>query len=339
MALVWEDLPVTDTPFFTRDLHDKYSLAPNIKELWAFIQSPTENVNVKGEHAGEDAKPPCPPSTGDAVEFKDDSGIREEDPTGWDSCDSDDPTADNAAEKTEDCQDTKNSKGKRKVKSKPDDAYPEPRLPFPCMSSLSSQDQKTYLKALTSKPPRDPPQNLKERVNDEVMQFMRYLYDVSRMCADDYNYISQGAMQYSEEFLRGCLEYVRTFPQLYQILEMTSLTGGTFNPGLTLTFEKQLLIMGSVDITDHTVVAADAQLALDYQSVSSENPPAKKAKDKHATISSDVNAEKLCAHYEPHVCLSRDALIRLLDNHGPEFSDQWELPVWVKSHPGKGASL
>lgn len=32
-------------------------------------------------------------------------------------------------------------------------------------------------------------------------------------------------------------------PQLYQIHEMTSLTGGTFNPGLKLIFEKQLLIM------------------------------------------------------------------------------------------------
>lgn len=54
------------------------------------------------------------------------------------------------------------------------------------------------------------------------------------------------------------------------------------------------------------------------------------------TISSDSNAEKLSAHYEPHVCLTRDALIRLLDNHGPDFEEQWEVPVWVKLNPGKG---
>lgn len=41
----------------------------------------------------------------------------------------------------------------------------------------------------------------------------------------------------------GCLECIKTYPQLYQIHEMTSLTGGTFDPGLTMTFEKQLLIM------------------------------------------------------------------------------------------------
>lgn len=37
-----------------------------------------------------------------------------------------------------------------------------------------------------------------------------------------------------------------------------------------------------MDITDHKIVPADAQLASDYQSVSSVNPPAKKAEDMHA---------------------------------------------------------
>lgn len=120
-------------------------------------------------------------------------------------------------------------------------------------------------------------QVLKARVNNEVMHFNSYLQDVARMCADDYNFISQGAMQYSEvlilhqlhlslalcglvhkqwntnpncfffvvfkEFLRSCLECIRTLPQFYQIHELTSLTGGTFDPGLALTFEKQLLNM------------------------------------------------------------------------------------------------
>ncbi|XP_067356634.1 little elongation complex subunit 2 isoform X2 [Channa argus] len=206
------------------------------------------------------------------------------------------------------------------------------------MSNLSSKDQASYLGFLMSKKKRDPPQRLKARVNNEVTQFMKYLQDVAKICADDYLFISQGAMQYSEDFFKGCLEYIKTLPQFYQIQEMTSLTGGTFNPSLMLTFEKQLLIMGNVDITDHRIVPADAQLASDYQSVSSANPPAKKAKDMNATISSDGNAEKLCSHYEPHVCLTRDALVRLLDNHGPDFDEQWELPVLVKLNPGKGKS-
>lgn len=46
-----------------------------------------------------------------------------------------------------------------------------------------------------------------------------------------------------QEFFRASLEWIKTLPQFYQIHEMTSLTGGTFNPGLELTFEKQLLTM------------------------------------------------------------------------------------------------
>ncbi|XP_029910090.1 little elongation complex subunit 2 isoform X2 [Myripristis murdjan] len=340
MELEWQDPPVTESPFFTRDNYDKYSLSPSIQELWAFLnRSPTVNVDVKQQFLAGDANSPRPSAVG-AEPVKDSSCIKEEEST-WDSCDSGEPSdADDTVETAEDCKDTKKSEVKPKAaKNELDDAYPEPRLPFPCVSSLSSREQKTYLGILTSKKPRNPPEKLKVRLNNEVMQFMRYLHDVSRMCAHDYSYISQGAMQYSEDFFRSCLECLRTdFPQLYQISEMTSLTGGTFNPGLNLTFEKQLLIMGNVDITDHKIVPADAQLASDYQSVSSQYPPAKKAKDKHATISSDSNAEKLCARYEPHVCLTRDAMVKLLDNHGPEFPDPWEMPVWVKLSQGKGSS-
>nr|XP_046250461.1 little elongation complex subunit 2 isoform X2 [Scatophagus argus] len=272
----------------------------------------------------------------EAAEFKDNCCISKKKYVRTYSCNSDDPCADSAMEGEEECM------GAKKVKLKQDEnvedaPYPEPRLPYPCMSNLSCKEQKTYLDILMSKNTRIPPQMLKARINSEVTQFMRYLQDVARICAEDYNFISQGALQYSEDFFKGCLECIKTIPQLYQIREMTSLTGGTFNPGLMLTFEKQLLIMGNVDITDHKIVPADAQLASDYQSVSSVNPPAKKAKDMHATISSDSNAEKLCARYEPHVCLTRDALVRLLDNHGPDFGEQWEVPVWVKSNQGKGS--
>ncbi|XP_068169184.1 little elongation complex subunit 2 isoform X2 [Antennarius striatus] len=330
MDLVWEDVPVPDSPVFTRELYDKYSLASNIRELWAFLQSPVENASVNQKCDVGVAKPSCSANT--------DNNCISKEVSHWDSCTSDDLCADKAVESTEECKDA--TKTAVKLKQSEDDAdspFPAPRLPYPRLSCLSTKEHLTYLCILMSKKAVLPPQRLMERINREVMDFTCYLQDVAKRCAEDYNFISQGAMQYSEDFLRDCLKCIKTIPQLYQIHEMTSLTGGTFNPGLTLTFEKQLLIMGSVDITDHKIVPADAQLASDYQSVSSVNPPAKKAKDMHAAISSDSNAEKLCSHYEPHVCLSRDALVRLLDNHGPDFGEKWEVPVWVKINPGKGS--
>ncbi|KAJ8002412.1 hypothetical protein DPEC_G00158620 [Dallia pectoralis] len=218
------------------------------------------------------------------------------------------------------------------------DVFPVPRLPYPCISSLTRKDQRTFLNVLTSNPPRESPQNLLIRVESERSEFMRYLQDVSRMCPDDYKYISQGAAFYSEEYLKICLDLKKSCPQFYQIHEMTSLTGGTFSSRLQLSFEKQLLAMGEVLITDHSVVPDEAQLESDYQIVSSHNPPAKKVKLEHTAVSTDVNAELLSGRYEPDVVLCRESLVRLLDNHGPDFTDAWEIPVVIKADTGNGSS-
>lgn len=319
MDIVWEDPPVPEGPFFTRDVYETCSVALTVPELWAFLQSrdetaTEENISVADANGG------CPPSN----EAQQQTNSTKEE-CSWDSFGSEDSCPDMEV------QDSKNTK----VDNVP---FPEPRVPYPCASALSKTEQKTYLNYLTSqmKKKKPIPQALLNRVNEEVTQFMKYLQDVSRICADDYSVIPQGALQYSEEFFQSSLDHIKTLPKLYQIHELTSLTGGKFNPALTLTSEKQLLIMGTVDITDHKPVHVDAQLASDYQSVTSETPPAKKAKDMHASISSDNNAEKLCTSYEPHVCLTRDALVRLLDNLGPDFREQWELPLLIKIHPEKG---
>uniref|UniRef100_A0A8C5GNY0 Little elongation complex subunit 2 C-terminal domain-containing protein n=1 Tax=Gouania willdenowi TaxID=441366 RepID=A0A8C5GNY0_GOUWI len=282
--------------FFTRDLYEKYTLEPNIRELWAFLQRSVSKFTAFSEVADVDSQE----SHGD-------------------SCDADEGAAIVFEE-------TKNSGGKpTQIQTKDNSVFPEPRLPYPYISCLSKMMSLIILF-----------QVLQRRVNEEVMLFTKYLQDVARMCSEDYNFISQGVMHYSEEVFRSCLECMKTLPQFYHIQELTSLTGGSYNPGLSLTFEKQLLFM-VIHFCNHQIVPADAQLALDYQSLSSESPPAKKAKDM-LNVSSDGNAEKLCARYEPHVCLTRDALIRLLDNHGPDFLDQWELPVWIKSNPDKARS-
>nr|XP_061812799.1 little elongation complex subunit 2-like [Nerophis lumbriciformis] len=321
MDLVWEDPPVPDAPFFTKDAYDQYSLAPSVRELWASLLSPTKNSS---------AKPCCDAQSGQRSATKDVADLKD---NRWDCMDIDTSFTDDVPEG---CKSTE--KADVPFKKETDDVFPQPRLPFPCMSSLSSKDQSIYLGFLLSKKPQHPPQHLKSCVDHEVMQFQRYLQDVAKECADDYRFIPHGALQYAEDYLRACLECIQTLPQVYQISEMTSLTGGTFNPGLSLTFEKQLVVMGSMDITNLVIVPADAQLATDYQSVSSENPPAKKAKDMHAAISSDNNAEKLCARYEPHVCLTREALVTLLDNHGPDFAQRWEIPVCIRVNHGKAVT-
>ncbi|XP_048825268.1 little elongation complex subunit 2 [Brienomyrus brachyistius] len=288
MELIWDESPQNGVVGFSRDLYDKYTLAPNIKELWAIAQSALE-VSSAGTTEVKKEKP---------AEL---ATVTEE------------PSATNAKDSSD------------------GDVYPEPRLPFPRLSSLTSKEQMLYLRMLMNLYPTNSFPQLQERVKSEVVEFMKYLQDVSRLCAEDYSYLCEGAARYVEEYLRASIAKVSSYPQLYHIHEMTSITGGKFNPDLSLNFEKQLLVLGKVNVIDvKKQLPKDIQLAVDYDTVASETPPDKKANQAHMDISCDANAEKLCARYKPHVCLSSATLLRLLDNHGPEYSEAWELPVWVK---------
>lgn len=77
----------------------------------------------------------------------------------WNSCDSDDPCGDSTmGGEKDDCKKAKKSKKKQQGESEVDAPYPEPRLPYPCLSSLSSKEHKIYLDILLSKKTRVPPQ-------------------------------------------------------------------------------------------------------------------------------------------------------------------------------------
>ncbi|KAJ8340247.1 hypothetical protein SKAU_G00348800 [Synaphobranchus kaupii] len=300
MELAWEDLHCSGTVGFSRDLYEKYSLAPNVKELWTLAQSRSPvKVEVKSEPKVENDnnKPDCAPPL-----------VLEKT-----------TTHENARE-----------------------TFPEPRVPFPCFSRMTFKEQSSYMRWLTQKllpssfSESDDFSLLQEHVNIETSEFMKYLQDVAKICADDYNYMSQGAALYSEECLRASLEMVKNFPQVYLSHEITSITGGKFNPGLSLNFEKQLLALGNMKLVRlFKNLPKNVQLPEDCESVSSVTPPVKKASLTHTGISNDLNAAKLYARYEPHVCMTRQAFVRLLNNHGPEYSDQWEIPIWVKMTSGK----
>lgn len=318
MEIVWEDPPIPDGPFFTRDVYEKHSFGPSIQELFKFVQSTQRNSPPKENNLVHTGASPT-------EEHMQNARIRE------DNCDSGDSSME--------IEESKGAKEVLKKSPKIKVPFPEPRVPYPCMSVLSKTEQRKYFEFMFTKRERMPlSELLLNKVNNEVKQFMRYLQDVSRICAEDYNNISKGALQYSEEVFWSRLEYIKTLPEVYQIHELTSLTGGKFNPALTLTFEKELLHMGNVVMTDFRTVPAGTVLTSDYSTISSHTPPAKKAKELHASISNDNNAERLCTCYAPHVCLTREALVQLLDNNGPGFRDEWELPVLIKSIPSKDKS-
>ncbi|XP_052400421.1 little elongation complex subunit 2 isoform X2 [Carassius gibelio] len=313
MEIKWNDAPVTGPLEFSRDVFDKFTLAPSVKELFALLHS----SDTKSEDTGE-KKPDASASEAKTVKCNDVSDVSN-------VLASDEPSST--------CKQTK----AKPVKSTATPTFPEPLVPYPCSSTLNAKNRKLYLNMLIHKNYSRASKCLMEQVKNEVTEFMKYLQDVSRACADVYNYMPPGCTRYTQEYFAACLEHVKSYPQVYSIQEIISLTSVKFVGGISLIFEKQLLAMGKIDMLDTKVIPENTQLAVDYETVSNVIPPAKKATLGHTAISNDRNAEKLCFTYEPQVCLSKEAFLQLLNNSF-EFSEAWELPVWVKMNPMRGSS-
>ncbi|XP_076863583.1 little elongation complex subunit 2 [Brachyhypopomus gauderio] len=320
MELKWQDPAGCDPVPFCKDTFDKFSLAPTMKELWAFSQSPDAMVKVKEESklkpagAFSEPKPTVTNQTTPQTNTRTSQSHSE-------------PACDGSQTLT----DSKNNPSESKALEK----FPDPDVPYPRNSSLNIKERRTYLHLLRSRQLHKAPQILMEKVNMEIAEFMNYLQDVSKVCADAYKCLPPGANRYCEEYFKACLDHMKNYPQLYTIQEITSLTGGKFVSDISLNFEKQLLAMGNIEMVEKRMLAENTQLTVDYDSLSAVISPCKKARRLHTPISTDTNAEKLSAIYEPHVCLAKEAFLQLVNN-STIYSEPWELPVWVKGDATKG---
>ncbi|NXC93588.1 ICE2 protein, partial [Certhia familiaris] len=225
-----------------------------------------------------------------------------------------------------------------------DHPLPEPRIPYPFTSCLTEQEQKTYLYLMTkfskirnhfqvnaaSQREFFTYMQMKEVVNNEIAEFMKFAQNTAKSCAQDYESISEDALCYTEGLLRACIGHVRKYPEFYTLQEIMSIMGGKFHTQLTFKLEKNLLAMGTARHGKTDFPSMPVQLPTDYSTVTSIITPEKKAHFMHNDISSDSNAEKLAMKYCPQVVLSNHSLFTLLNNHGLHYKEQWEIPVCVK---------
>ncbi|NXG12743.1 ICE2 protein, partial [Sakesphorus luctuosus] len=293
--------------FFSHELYEKYSLSPSLSDLWRLSRRETKK-NVEAAANSSENRRSCKVQAADAAEVEAES------------------TADD------------------------DDPFPEPRLPYPFTSCLSEKEQKTYLHLMTkySKKINHFQVNaanqrelftylqMKEVVNKEIAEFMKFAQNAAKSCAQDYDAISEDALRYTEEFLRACIGHVQKHPEFYTLQEIMSIMGGKFHTQLTFKLEKNLLVMGTARRGRTDFPALPVQLPTDYTTVTSIITPEKKAQVMHNDISSDSNAEKLALKYCPQVVLSKQSLFTLLNNHGLNYKEQWEIPVCVKMIPVAG---
>ncbi|XP_075016394.1 little elongation complex subunit 2 isoform X1 [Calonectris borealis] len=306
--LTWDISPKNGSEvFFSREIYEKYSLAPSLSELWHLSNRETKK-NVEALANSSENRQTCGMQAADLVEVE--------------------------------------------AKSTTDDhPFPEPRLPYPFTSCLTEKEQKTYLYLMTkySKKINHFQVNaasqrelftylqMKEVVNNEIAEFMKFAQNAAKSCTQDYDAISEDAVHYTEELLRACLGHVQKYPEFYTLQEIMSIMGGKFHTQLTFRLEKNLLVMGTARRGKTDFPTMPVQLPTDYKTVTSIITPEKKASIMHNDISSDSNAEKLALKYCPQVVLSNQSLFTLLNNHGLNYKEQWELPVCIKMIPVAGS--
>uniref|UniRef100_A0A8C2VF15 Little elongation complex subunit 2 C-terminal domain-containing protein n=1 Tax=Chinchilla lanigera TaxID=34839 RepID=A0A8C2VF15_CHILA len=179
---------------------------------------------------------------------------------------------------------------------------------------------------------------MKKHVNEEVAEFLKFLQNSAKKCAQDYNMLSYDAHLLTEKILRACVEQVKKYPELYTLHEVTSLMG--FLPcrietGLKL--EKTLLALGNVKFVKTVFPSMPVVVKLSKSSVPPVESPEQIAEAMHYDISKDPNAEKLVSRYHPQIALTSQSLFTLLNNHGPSYKEQWEIPVCVQVIPVAGS--
>ncbi|XP_073159733.1 little elongation complex subunit 2 isoform X3 [Lepidochelys kempii] len=252
--LTWNVSPKNGVEvFFSRDIYEKYSLSPTLSELWILSNKHKEENVEASINSVEDAK-----------SFNTQAAAQAEEEVK--------PTAD-------------------------DNPFPEPRIPYPYVSSLTEKEQKTYLYLMTkfSKNPasyqftatyqREYSQYLqmKEFLNSEIAEFLKFAQNAAKSCVQDYDTISEDALLYTEQFLRACIGHVKKYPEFYILHEITSIMGGKFSTELTLKLEKKLLALGKARFLKilSPAMHTQLQLSVDYKTVASVATPEQRASAMH----------------------------------------------------------
>ncbi|XP_029337403.1 little elongation complex subunit 2 isoform X3 [Mus caroli] len=222
---------------------------------------------------------------------------------------------------------------------------PKPRVPYPRFSRFSQREQRTYVDLLAkyAKIPSNSKTvgtntneylqylDMKKHVNEEVNEFLKFLQNSAKKCAQDYNMLSDEARLFTEQLLRACIGQVKKYPEFYTLHEVTSLMGFfPFKTEMGLKLEKTLLVLGSAKFVKTAFPSMPVKLQLSKEDMSSIETPQQKAEVMHCDISKDPNAEKLVSRYHPQIALTSQALFTLLNNHGPSYKEQWEIPVCVE---------
>ncbi|XP_054307088.1 little elongation complex subunit 2 isoform X3 [Pongo pygmaeus] len=189
---------------------------------------------------------------------------------------------------------------------------PKPRVPYPRFSRFSQREQRSYVDLLV-KYAKIPANSKAVGINkNDYLQYLR--------------------------ILRACIEQVKKYSEFYTLHEVTSLMGFfPFRVEMGLKLEKTLLALGSVKYVKTVFPSMPIKLQLSKDDIATIETSEQTAEAMHYDISKDPNAEKLVSRYHPQIALTSQSLFTLLNNHGPTYKEQWEIPVCIQVIPVAGS--
>ncbi|XP_047502745.1 LOW QUALITY PROTEIN: uncharacterized protein LOC125048218 [Penaeus chinensis] len=220
---------------------------------------------------------------------------------------------------------------------------------IPFKSSLNHAEHQAYLRAFvkfkirTHKTACEATEyeqylRLQNRVYEEQKMFMDFSFQVSRLQLDSYNSIPELVNEYVNEYVQHRSRRATKYMSIYfQEQEVPIRPQDPSNRLSNLQFQHlgHLLSLGSVPWLKLPNVHKLNQLNLD-ESVLKTQPPVPKEEDKGNTLSGtvceDPNAIYLAQKHQANIVICTSALKTLADNHGPNFDNEWDIPVKVQSY-------
>lgn len=221
---------------------------------------------------------------------------------------------------------------------------------IPYKSSLNHAEHQAYLRAFVKFKIRTPKtaceateyeqyMRLQNRVYEEQKMFMDFSFQVSRLQLESYNFIPKLINDYVNEYVqyrsRRAAKYMPTY---FQEQEVPIRPQDPSNRLSNLQFQHMghLLSLGSVPWLKLPNVHKLNKLCLD-DSVLKTQPPVPKEKEVKKntlseTVSEDPNAIYLAQKHRANIVICTSALKTLADNHGPNFDNEWDIPVRVQSY-------
>ncbi|XP_033109123.1 little elongation complex subunit 2-like isoform X2 [Anneissia japonica] len=223
---------------------------------------------------------------------------------------------------------------------------PKLGYPFPRKSSLTwSQQQKylelyhkfsTYVPQLSSKQDLNNIEHFKKlqmQVGQEQEEFMSYLRSIAIDHPEDYSFTSTKVNEFMKRYLEHSLKRLYGVPRYYTVHQTLSLrAGAVYKTDAVMKFIKHLIITGKRKIIDQPCLSSykgimKNQAILDQITCISH----------HQDLSLDPRITGLVAENPVDFIISSEALLTLLDNHPPNYDQQWEIPVTIR-HQKKGST-